>query len=75
MPHAKDEADIAAEHEDAWRTASLRKQASQPLLPFRGHCYNCGERTSGNFCDTDCRRDWEREQASKVRNGGRDEST
>lgn len=28
-------------------------------LPHTGYCYNCGEPTTGVYCDSDCREDGE----------------
>lgn len=44
-----------------------------PLLPATGHCHYCDASVPGaaHFCDSDCRSDYEREQAAIKRNGGR----
>ena len=35
---------------------SIRKET----LPKTGYCHNCNEPVEHNFCDSDCRIDWEK---------------
>ena len=52
-----DEADLAQESEQRFRERSLKMRA---LVPARnGLCLNCGIRSSGAYCDSECRDDHE----------------
>lgn len=67
-----DDVDVASMQEEAYLAAALnRRHASLPAI---GQCYSCGESVSGRlrFCDTDCRDDWEKDEAAR-RIGGRPE--
>lgn len=66
---AKDEADIASEQEEYARQEALRRFQAKPRLTA-GICNNCFEPAFNAFCDAGCRRDWEREQEARKRNGG-----
>ena len=67
-----DEIDIASVQEEAYRAAALNRRYAS--LPSVGQCYSCGEPVEGRlrFCDTDCRDDWEKDEAAR-RRGGRQE--
>ena len=55
--------DRAQEREEELRSDALREVKLVPTLKPCGVCYNCGEPiTSGEFCDADCRDDYERLQ-------------
>lgn len=58
--------DLASDHEEFLRGIALKNR--MPELPKIGNCYNCGEKVkpSANFCDVDCRIDFER-RADKVK--------
>lgn len=60
---AKDEVDIASEQETYAREEAIWQAQRPQRLQRRGTCYNCAEPAVGLFCDTDCRADYEREQA------------
>jgi hypothetical protein len=62
-PTSKDEADIAAEQEEYARREALWKVKEPERIPHRGKCLHCDEPSSEKFCDVDCRKDWEKEQA------------
>ena len=46
-------------------------RAQNATLPHTGECYNCGDPTpaSVNFCDADCRDDWQLRTDPQKRNG------
>ena len=52
--------DQATQHEELMRAVALHVRKQE--LPKIGNCYNCGEKVkaSANFCDADCRLDYER---------------
>ncbi len=52
--------DQATQHEELMRELALTVRKAE--LPKIGKCYNCGEqvKASANFCDVDCRLDYER---------------
>lgn len=62
-----DDADRATENDAIQTAAALAVR--KPILYANGLCYNCGDRTDGVFCDSDCRADWERQKAAEQRNG------
>ena len=67
-----DFADIAANREQLDRDLAIRAQsAHKPALVPNGCCYNCDEPVCADaeFCDSNCRDDYERREAAKVRNG------
>jgi len=60
-----DEADIASNAEELFRSAQLahiRALAGIKIKPSRVVCLNCGEKTrkGARFCDVDCQLDHER---------------
>ena len=59
---------------DAQLTAGYvaHQRAQNVALPYTGECYNCGDPTpaSVNFCDADCRDDWDKRQSAQRRNRG-----
>ena len=63
------EADAAQPQEEAILKHALAYR--KPELKFCGACYNCGESLGHGmiFCSADCREDWEKMEAAKVRNG------
>ena len=69
-----DPLDRATQLEEAERTfcASIRK----PTLMRVGSCYCCGEALAPGdlFCDVHCAKQYGREEAARVRNGGRQRS-
>jgi len=52
--------DQATKHEELMREMALTVRKAE--LPKIGQCYNCGEgvKANANFCDCDCRLDYER---------------
>ena len=64
-----DEIDIASVQEEAYRAAALNRRHAS--LPSVGQCYACSEPVEGRlrFCDTDCRDDWEKDEAARRRGG------
>lgn len=62
--------DLAAQLTDAY---VAHQRAQNVRLPYIGECHNCGEPTPDgvNFCDTDCRDDWDKRQRAKRRSHGR----
>lgn len=52
--------DQATMQEELMREMALKVRKHE--LPKIGQCYNCGEKVkaSANFCDVDCRLDYER---------------
>ncbi len=64
-----DEADVAAVQEAAYLSAALNIRHT--ILPSIGQCYACGEPVDGKlrFCDTECRDDWQRDEAARRRGG------
>ncbi len=62
-----DEADMAfALEQQAREAAILDRRNARPVLVANGECHYCGEHVEGAnqlFCDLDCAKDWEREQA------------
>lgn len=52
----------------------IRKAKSFKLRPPRLHCYNCDEplRKKGQFCDSDCRDDFDSRTKAEHRNKGRE---
>lgn len=67
-----DPLDRATQLEEAERaTAALFRK---PVLRRTGRCYSCDERVAQEgalFCDSDCLKAYEAEQAAKLRNGRR----
>ena len=61
--------DQATEREELDRQIAL--QHRNPTLPNIGRCYFCNEEITGLFCSNECRNDYEKVQAAKVRNGKR----
>lgn len=62
--------DLAAQLTDAY-VAHARAQ-NRPL-PHTGECYNCTEpitQAQGNFCDAECRDDWQKRTDAQRRNNG-----
>lgn len=60
--------DLAAQLTDAYIT---HQRAQNVRLRYIGECHNCGEPTPEgvNFCDTDCRDDYQRRTDAHRRNG------
>ena len=53
-------------------TAYVAYQRSKNhALPYVGQCYNCHAATPDghNFCDADCRDDWQKRRRAQQRNG------
>ena len=52
--------DQATQQEELLREMALKNRKLE--LPKIGRCYNCGEgiKPNANFCDADCRKDYER---------------
>jgi len=56
-----DEADLA--NEQAERHLEAARSKRRPVLFITGSCYNCGEPIGAReFCDADCRDDYERRE-------------
>lgn len=51
--------------------AAIRRRCE--ALPYAGTCYYCGEFTKAGrrFCDSDCRDDFERQEAIRSKQGRR----
>lgn len=51
---------------------NIRKAKSYRVRPPRLHCYNCEEKmgSKGQFCDVDCREDFESRLQAQYRNKG-----
>ena len=66
-----DDIDRASEREAMDRDLALAAARRAPLLPSTGRCHWCDASVPGeaHFCDTDCRADFERDQAALKRNG------
>lgn len=60
--------DLAAQLTDAY---IAHQRAQNVRLRYIGECHNCGEPTPAgvNFCDTDCRDDYQRWTDAHRRNG------
>jgi len=68
------EADIAdIFQENRMQQALLAARTAKPTLTANGHCHFCEEELPAGhlFCNTDCRVDWEREEAAAARSGTR----
>lgn len=65
-----DQFDRAEELEQKQRDIAMAYR--KPTLKSCGLCHSCGEDVAGTrqFCDADCRDDYERIEAAKLRNGG-----
>lgn len=64
-----DEADMTGDRLDAeieFARRQLAHRAKRELVPL-GLCYNCDEQLTDKrlFCDADCRKDWERFNATR----------
>lgn len=58
-----DPIDRAQAREEEMRCDALREVKLVPTLSACGACYNCGEKIEvGEFCDANCRDDYERMQ-------------
>ncbi len=68
-----DEADLAfAVEQQALESAIAAQRRSRTTLQATGSCHYCGETLEGgnaHFCDIDCAKDYEAEQALKKRLG------
>lgn len=64
-----DEIDRAQDREEQDRGIALAMRKPQ-LIPC-GRCYNCAEPVSGmaEFCDAECREDYEMREAARTRSG------
>ena len=60
-----DDADHASEYEQRMRDAALRVRKPEPK-PC-GFCLNCGEPCRENWCDKDCRDDYELRMRHELR--------
>ena len=47
------------------------ERSQNPRLPYTGQCYNCDAPMPDgrNFCDADCRDDWQKRRAAQQRSG------
>ena len=64
--------DIANDLVDQLTSAYIAHERQQnPLLTYTGQCYNCDAPTPAghNFCDADCRDDWQKRQDAEQRRG------
>lgn len=64
--------DMANDLADQLTSAYVAHERKQnPRLPFIGQCYNCDAPTphGHNFCDADCRDDWQKRQTAQKRSG------
>ncbi|WP_406706606.1 hypothetical protein [Sodalis sp.] len=53
--------DIASEREELFRERAIAEAIRRYRpMPITGRCYNCEEKTPGNFCCPECREDWEK---------------
>ena len=55
-----DEFDMAQEREMKDRDLCIANARVQVKKLESGFCHNCGEKVQGEFCDADCRTDWEK---------------
>ena len=64
-----DQANDLAEQLTAAYVAYQRRQNAR--LAYTGQCYNCETSTPAghNFCDADCRDDWQKRQDAEQRRG------
>jgi hypothetical protein len=64
-----DEIDRAQEREEKDRAWCLAQR--KPVLAPCGICHNCAESVEGcaEFCDADCREDYELRESSRARSG------
>lgn len=62
-----DDADLADKNSEMILLAAIAER--KPVLHYNGRCYNCGETSAGIFCDADCRDDYRRQEAAKLRAG------
>lgn len=68
-----DDIDRAQAQEEMARDLAIRAAiAAAPVLPATGACHWCDALlpAGARFCDSECCRDFEREQAARRRNGG-----
>ena len=64
--------DMANDLADQLTSAYVAHERQQnPLLTYTGQCYNCDAPTPAghNFCDADCRDDWQKRQDAEQRRG------
>ena len=64
--------DMANDLVDRLTAAYVAYERDQaPRLTYTGQCYNCDAPTphGHNFCDADCRDDWQKRQAAQKRSG------
>lgn len=62
-----DQFDRATELEEMHRDAALTHR--KPVPKHDGHCLNCGEPSTGAYCDQECREDAERFDRARERAG------
>lgn len=62
-----DEADKAEHQEELARQKAISYR--KPVPKHDGHCLNCGEKSAGAYCNTDCRKDAERFDRARELNG------
>jgi hypothetical protein len=62
-----DDLDRASEREELARAVAARIR--KPVPKYYGRCLNCDEPTSGAFCDSGCREDYETYERAAKRNG------
>lgn len=64
-----DDIERAQEREAKYRELCLAQR--KPVLIPCGVCYNCAEPVAGlaEFCDADCREDYEQRESAKARAG------
>lgn len=66
-----DDIDRSQAQQEALLAIQLKQAINRPALPWVGCCYNCETATPEgvNFCDADCREDYDRRAALHRRAG------
>jgi hypothetical protein len=64
-----DEADKAEHQEELARQVAISRR--KPVPKRHGLCLNCGKKSPGAYCDSECRDDAERFERARQRDGSR----
>lgn len=64
-----DELDLSSEREQLARDRAIAAARTGKGLKVTGECHYCGEACPRQFCDVECRDQYEVEQRAKRRNG------
>lgn len=73
MSHKPDNLDVASEYTEAFNQQSIEnvlRKGAQPVLPFKGTCYNClsNVQKPRRFCDDECAEEYEYVQERRKAN-------